>query len=222
MVRTRRCVAVIADGSLVCVLLIYQLKILGPWKIVQLDTSDEQSILDAAASLASVSIDLLINNAGVLERAGLEATTKASMMRHFEINVTGPFLTTRAFLPNLKLAVTANGAAFVAQITSWLSSITDNSHESGASELIPPGSYYGYRASKVALNMVNKSLSVDLKDEKIGCLLLHPGYVATDMTGHKGEMSSEQCADALTKIIAKVTLADTGKFYHWKGHEIKW
>lgn len=101
----------------------------------------------------------------------LTSTTKADLMRHFEVNAVGPFLMTRAFLPNLRLAVGAEGSAFVAQVTSRMGCISDNGS----------GGYYGYRASKTALNMLTKSLAVDLASEKIGCLLLHPGYVNTAM-----------------------------------------
>ncbi|EEY53338.1 uncharacterized protein PITG_06983 [Phytophthora infestans T30-4] len=83
------------------------------------------------------------------------------MMREFEVNTVGPFLLTRAVLPNLRLAVAAHGQAFVAQITSRMGSIADNGS----------GGSYGYRASKTALNMVTQSLSLDLQSEKIGCFV---------------------------------------------------
>lgn len=190
---------------------------------MQLDTSDEQSVLSAADKLASIPIDVVINNAGIAERGDLNMTTKAELMRLFEINVTGPFLTTRALLPNLKLAAKANGVAFVAQVTSWLGSIKDNSPESEASKVLPPGGRYGYRASKAALNMVNKSLSVDLKDDKIGCVLLHPGYVATDMNNYApGAINVEESVAGMTKVISGFTLADSGKFLDYEGTVLPW
>lgn len=53
-----------------------QLKKLAPWKLIPLDTGDEQSILKAAESLKDVPIDLLINNTGILEDKNLMTTTK--------------------------------------------------------------------------------------------------------------------------------------------------
>lgn len=189
-----------------------QLKKLAPWKLIPLDTGDEQSILKAAESLKDVPIDLLINNAGILEDKNLMTTTKEDLMRQFEVNAVGPFLMTRAFLPSLRLAVKSSGTAFVAQTTSRMGCISDNSS----------GGYYGYRASKTALNMLTKSLTLDLKDEKIGCLLLHPGYVVTAMVGHKGNVTPKESVVGLTKIIENATLEDSAKVFHSEGYELPW
>ncbi|RLN59774.1 hypothetical protein BBJ28_00003685 [Nothophytophthora sp. Chile5] len=190
-----------------------QLKNLELWKLIPLDTSNEESILAAAKTLENVPIDLLINNAGILEDHGLKESTKQDLMRQFEVNAVGPFLVTRAFLPNLRLAVSAQGTAFVAQITSRMGSISDNGS----------GGYYGYRASKNTLNMITKSLAVDLQKEKIGCLLLHPGFVNTAMVGFQGAVSPEGSVAGLTKIIARAKLEDSAKMFHFeKGDVIPW
>ncbi|KAF1320315.1 Short chain dehydrogenase, partial [Globisporangium splendens] len=189
-----------------------ELKDLAPWKLIPIDTSDEQSILSAAEALKDMPIDLLINNAGVLEHKDLESTTKEDLMRQFEVNAVGPFLTTRAFLSNLRLAVKANGSAFVVQTTSRMGSIADNSS----------GGFYGYRASKTALNMITSSLAIDLKNEKIGCLLLHPGYVATEMVFNKGNVTPKESVAGLTKIIENATLEDSAKVFHLEGYVLPW
>lgn len=95
---------------------------LALFKIVQLDSSDEQSILNAAEKLQGVPIDLLINNAGMGVRHDLATTTKEDLIQHFTVNAVGPFLVTRAFLPNLKLAVAQNDSALVANLSTVLSS----------------------------------------------------------------------------------------------------
>uniref|UniRef100_K3X1Y9 C-factor n=1 Tax=Globisporangium ultimum (strain ATCC 200006 / CBS 805.95 / DAOM BR144) TaxID=431595 RepID=K3X1Y9_GLOUD len=189
-----------------------ELKDLAPWKLIPIDTSDEQSILSAAEALKDTPIDLLINNAGILEHKDLESTTKEDLMRQFEVNAVGPFLTTRAFLPNLRSAVKANGSAFVVQTTSRMGSITDNSS----------GGFYGYRASKTALNMITSSLAIDLKNEKIGCLLVHPGYVATEMVFNKGNVTPKESVANLTKIIENATLEDSAKVFHFEGYVLPW
>lgn len=157
-------------------------------------------------------IDLLINNAGIAEGASLTATTKKDLLHQFEVNVTGPFLMTRAFLPNLKKVAQQNGSAFVAQVSSRMGCISDNTS----------GGVYGYRASKMALNMINKSLAIDLKSDSIGCLALHPGFVATDMTGNRGSVTPAQSVAGLAKILDKATLADAGKLFHFEGQELPW
>ncbi|KUF98552.1 5-hydroxyisourate hydrolase [Phytophthora nicotianae] len=169
-----------------------ELKNLKPRKILTLDTGDEQSILSVAKALEGVAVDLLINNSGISIGGGLDVTTKEDLMRQFEVNTVGPFLLTRALLPNLRLAVAAHGQAFVAQITSRMGSIADNGS----------GGSYGYRASKTALNMVTQSLALDLQQEKIGCLLLHPGHVNTAIINFTGTVEAD---DSVAGMLGLVT-----------------
>ncbi|EEY70173.1 short chain dehydrogenase, putative [Phytophthora infestans T30-4] len=133
-------------------------KALSPLKIVTLDTCDESSVLEAASELDEVPIDLLINNAGIAQPTIFATATKDSFMQQFEVNVTGPFLVTRALLPNLELAVRG---------------------------------HYGYVASKAALNMVTRSLVLDLRDRNIIVVAANPGFVDTEMNSHQGHDSGK-------------------------------
>ncbi|RLN72934.1 hypothetical protein BBJ28_00009713 [Nothophytophthora sp. Chile5] len=196
-----------------CCFICAQLKKLAPWKLLALDTGDEQSILAAAKTLENVAVDLLINNAGISTGGGLDVSTKADCMRQFEVNAVGPFLMTRAFLPNLRLAVAAHGEAFVAQVTSRMGSIADNGS----------GGSYGYRASKSALNMMTQSLSLDLQPEKIGCLLLHPGFVNTAIVSFTGVVSPADSVAGMVRIIKRAKLTDPLTMYHFeKGDALPW
>jgi len=134
------------------------------------------------------------------------------MTKQFEINAVGPFLVSRALLPNLKLAVAKNGSAIVGQITSRMGCISDNGS----------GSMYGYRASKTALNMLNSSLAIDLKGDKIIALALHPGYVQTRITSNSGAVTPDTNVAGMTKIIERATAADSGKLFHFEGHKLPW
>ncbi|KAG3115851.1 hypothetical protein PI124_g6089 [Phytophthora idaei] len=187
-----------------------QLKALSPFKVVTLDTSDEASILEAARQLEGEPIDLLINNAGIWVPDTFESATKEEFMRQFEVNAVGPFLTTRALLPNLELAAKNNGFAYVAQVTSLLGSISSNTAkmESFFSKAV------GYAPSKAALNMVTRSMSVSLREKNIGLVTLNPGYVATDMNEHQGYLKPSESAESMAKIVAKLSLEDTGKFFN--------
>lgn len=180
--------------------------------LVQIDTSDENSILKAANELQGVPIDLVLNNAGIGEGHGIEDTTKDILMKQFEVNAVGPFLTTRAFLPNMKLAVAARGSATVGQMSSRMGSIDDNGS----------GRLYGYRSSKAAVNMINASLAVDLKDEKIIAVALHPGYVVTRITGFAGALQPEESVAGLAQVIDGLTPEDSGKFYSFEGKIVPW
>lgn len=190
-----------------------QLQALGPWKILQLDTGDEGSILAAAKAIEGEPVDLLINNAGVYLAHGLEATSKAELLTQFSINAVGPFLLARALLPNLKLAAARRGAAFVVQISSVMGSIERN--ETGGS--------YGSRASKAALNMLTKSLAVDLRGANVGCLLLHPGFVKTLMADFQGDVTPQETAAALAGIIGRASLDDSPQLLDYAtGDAIPW
>lgn len=185
---------------------------MAPYKIVQLDSSDEQSIVNAAKQLEGEPIDVLINNAGILDRLDLASTTKDDLLKKFEVNSVGPFLVTRAFIPHLKLAAAQRGSASVAQLSSKLGSIAHNQ----------TGGMYSYRASKAAINMINSSLSADLKSDNIAAFVFHPGYVATDMNGHQGTITTETSVNGLISMIDKLTLAETGKFYDFAGNTLPW
>ncbi|ETP52776.1 hypothetical protein F442_02266 [Phytophthora nicotianae P10297] len=191
-----------------------ELKSLSPLKVVSFDCTDEKSIVQAAQELEGIPIDLLINNAGIFMGGGLKTTTKEMLMRQFEVNTVGPFLVTRALLPNLKLAAKKNGSdgALVVTVSSQMGSITGNKD----------GGNYSYGASKAAVNMVNSSLAIDLKKDNIAAIVVHPGYVVTDLTGGLGDVKTDESVRGMTRVIDKVTMADTGKFFHFQGHEMPW
>ncbi|GLD92812.1 hypothetical protein PINS_up001391 [Pythium insidiosum] len=188
------------------------LRALQPDAIVPLDVTSEASIQQAAAALRDEAIDVLVNNAGVLERETLENTRKQDVLRQFEINAVGPFLVTRAFLPQLRAAVARQGIAKVAQLSSVLGSIHENAS----------GGMYGYRAAKAALNAINKSLSLDLQRDGIATVVYHPGYVATDMNQYKGVVAQDDSVAGLTARIDEITMAHSGRFFDFEGHEHQW
>lgn len=175
-----------------------------------LDTSDQTSVLEAAQQLKNVPIDLLINNAGLWVHDDFMSATKEDLLRQYEVNAIGPFLTTRALLPNLELAAKANGAAYSAQLNTTLGSISNNTPKMKAFF----GKAFGYTASKAALNMVMRSMAVSLRKRNIGLVTINPGYVSTDMTEHKGYLKPSESAEAMAKILTKLTLEDTGKFFN--------
>ncbi|TMW58998.1 hypothetical protein Poli38472_007143 [Pythium oligandrum] len=184
-------------------------------QFVQLDTSDEDSIIRAAKDLEGEAIGVLINNAGIADlQETFESMTKESMIKQFEVNAVGPFLVTRAFVPHLKAAVTKSGSAKLAQITTSLASIA--LHDG----TIP---YPGYRMSKAALNMAHMNITHELKSDKIICATICPGYVATDMTNYvPGTLQPSESAAAVSKVIAGLTPDDTGVFFNHVGDRVSW
>jgi NAD(P)-dependent dehydrogenase (short-subunit alcohol dehydrogenase family) len=205
-----------------------QLKV-GPERlaITSLDVSDENSIGHWAANLGGVEpvarnggvVDVVINNAGTTGTDGytkweLEDMDAQEMMHVFKINTIGPLLVTQQLLKNGIIGDAkkqANGA-LIGNVTSKVGSVDDNGSGKG----------YAYRASKAALNIVNKSLSIDLADRNVTCLLLHPGWVRTRMTEGRGLIDADESARGLLAAMESQFGEINGRWYDYKGDEIPW
>ena len=170
------------------------------------DVTSATALADLAAALEPGSVDLLINNAGILEGMSLDGLDEDSMRRQFEVNAMGPLRMTAALVPALR------DGAKVALITSRMGSIADNSS----------GGSYGYRMSKAALNAAGKSLAHDLAPRGISVAILHPGYVRTDMTGHNGLIDVDESAMGLLQRIEELSLENSGTFWHTNGEILPW
>lgn len=161
------------------------------------EVSDAASVADLAKRLSGVRLDVLINNAGILRVETLDDMNFDAIAQQFAVNAMGPLRVTSTLAPLL-----AQGAK-VAIITSRMGSIADNGS----------GGYYGYRMSKAAVNAAGVSLAHDLKGRAIAVALLHPGMVATDMTGKHGIPPEEAARGVIARIDA-LTLETSGKFIH--------
>lgn len=170
------------------------------------DVSDSGSIADLRSRLEGISIDVLVNNAGILRDERFGNIDYHTVLEQFQVNALGPLRITEALLPNL-----AKGAK-VALITSRMGSITDNTS----------GGRYGYRMSKAALNMAGMSLARDLAPRKIAVAILHPGYVQTAMVGFGGDISAQVSAQRLVERIDQLTLDNSGSFWHSNGEILPW
>jgi NAD(P)-dependent dehydrogenase (short-subunit alcohol dehydrogenase family) len=186
----------------------------GQYPLVQieaLEVSDGTQIERLAAQLRDISIDILINNAGVYgdsPRHGFGTLDYMAWTRTLTVNTQAPVKMAEAFLPHLergekKLLVT---------ITSLMGSIGDNT--SGGSVI--------YRSSKAALNAAMKSISIDLKDRSIGVLLIHPGWVKTDMGGPNALIEASESVAAMRRTIAVFKLNASGSFLKYDGTALPW
>ena len=79
-----------------------------------------------------------------------------------------------------------------------------------------------YRVSKAAVNRLMRGLATELKPQGIPVLIVHPGWVKTDMGGDAAPLSSEESAAQLQKLIDRLDIASTGKFLAWNGKELAW
>ena len=182
---------------------------IGVEQIGGVDVCDKaiKSALSAGLEAHGVEqIDLLINNAGLLIRDQLGSVDYEGFLKQLEVNTLGPLRVTEALLPYL------TEGSRVAHITSRMGSIEDNGS----------GGYYGYRASKAALNAAAKSLAIDLAPKGISVAVLHPGFVQTDMTGGQGLITSDQSARGLIARMSEMSLQTSGSFWHMDGSRLPW
>ena len=128
--------------------------------------------------------------------------------RFFDVNSIAPARIAQQLLPNLRAAETRK----VVNITSRMGSIGDNTS----------GDAYGYRASKAALNMATHSLALDLRAQGVTAVVLHPGWVATDMGGPSAPLQAPESVRGMRQVIEGLTLSESGGFFDFSGARIPW
>lgn len=178
-------------------------------RLETLDVADPQSVQVFADRLATEPVDVLINNAGYgVKDVALAGLDVESLAQFFQINSLGPLRVTLALLPNLRLG----GRKTIVQMTSKMGSIADNTS----------GGCYGYRASKAALNALNKSLAIDLAGEGLTCVALHPGWVKTDMGGASAPQEIPESVAGMIGVIDGLDASRNGQFLDFEGNEVPW
>ncbi len=182
-----------------------ELSELGIRIVTGIDVSEGESVAALATALDGETIDVLINNAGILLRDEFGTLNYDDMMAQYKVNTLGPLRVTEALRDNLR------AGSKVAIVSSRVGSIGDNSS----------GNHYGYRASKTAVNQIGTNLMHELKPRGIAVAILHPGLVATEMTGGQG-ITPEESAKGLIQSVDDLTIENTGGFWHAEGYKLPW
>lgn len=178
-------------------------------RVESLEAGDEASIAALGSRLEGMPIDLLLNNAGMgVGGRSFPDEDFDGLARFFEVNATGPMRLAQALLPNLR----AGTGKRIVNVTSKMGSIGDNTS----------GGAYGYRASKAALNMLTKSMALDLRREGFCCIVIHPGWVATSMGGSGAPLTAEQSVKDMLDVIDGLSPERTGRFLDFSGAELPW
>jgi NAD(P)-dependent dehydrogenase (short-subunit alcohol dehydrogenase family) len=178
--------------------------------IVALDVTDGESVRTAARQHRDVSIDVLINSAGIAGASG-QTTGNVdydSWAHVLEVNTMGPLRVLESFIEH----IARSERRLVVTITSGMGSLADN--KSGGS--------IAYRSSKAAVNMMMRSAAIDLAPRRINCVLVNPGWVRTDMGGPKAPLSPRESVTAMRRIIETFGPKHSGKFYNHDGREYPW
>lgn len=179
--------------------------------VAALDVSDEQAITRVAAEVATHTerLDVLINNAGVLYRdERLGDLRQAQLMYAFAVNAVGPLLLTQALLPLLR----RGERPVVFNLSTQMGSLTRKTY----------GGYYSYSASKAALNMFGRALAADLQAEGVIVVLVHPGWVRTDMGGAQALLDPATSVRGMLALLDRLKPEDSGRFLTWEGKEHPW
>ncbi|KAM3870258.1 C-signal [Diretmus argenteus] len=198
--------------------------------VIALDVVSQESIEEAVEVVGQLvqdkGLNCLINNAGINVVADFQTVTAEMMMENFRTNSVAPLMITKAFLPLLKQASSRGGAggaggmgiqrAAVINVSSLMGSIEHNWGERAKLKWIP------YRTSKTALNMVSRSMAVDLEPDRILCMAIHPGWVRTDMGGPEAPLSPEQSISSILSVIGGLTEKDHGSFLNYTGEPLPW
>ncbi len=176
-------------------------------KVIEgVDVTSDDGIRKLVSELEGQTIDLLINNAGLLQDEKLGSIDFDSIRTQMEINAYAPLRVAEALVGQIPYG------GKIANITSRMGSIADNDS----------GGRYGYRASKAALNAFGKSLAVDLQPKGIAVAQLHPGYVKTRMVNFGGLITPTESAKGLADRIEELNLENTGSFWHSNGELLPW
>lgn len=182
----------------------------GKLSIIEMDVTSAESVRNAAAQLDGAAIDLLINCAGIAGQRGQRTgnTDYDSWAHVLDVNTIGPLRVLESFIDH----VARSERRLVVTITSAMGSIADNTY----------GGYIPYRSSKAAVNMVMRSAAIDLAARGISCVLVHPGWVRTDMGGPKAPLSPQESVEAMRRLIDTFGPSHSGKFYSYNGREYPW
>ncbi|MGF1430977.1 SDR family NAD(P)-dependent oxidoreductase [Kitasatospora sp. LaBMicrA B282] len=166
--------------------------------VLKLDLTDPESIAAAVAAVRANGDNGLagvVNNAGVIVQGPMELVPAEELQRQFEVNVYGPALVTRAFLPHLR-----RGKGRVVNIT--------------ASTARVPGPFFGpISASKAALQALSDAQRVELAHWKIPVVVLEPGALQTEIFVKADAASQRAAAVQSPELVAlyRDQLAAVGK-----------
>ncbi len=173
------------------------------------DVVSDESVAAFAKGLAEGGVDVLINNAGALGKMeALEELDLADVRNTFDVNALGAIRVTRALLPRLR----QGRGRKILHVSTKMASIADNTS----------GGAFGYRMSKVALNMASRTMALALRGERIVSVVVNPGWVQTDMGGPGAPTPVGESARGILALADRLKLEDSGEFWDYRGDKIEW
>ena len=178
-------------------------------RVEPLDVADAVSVAAVADRLDGLPVDVLINNAGIFPYRGtFEDADPEVALRTYDVNTLGPLRVTQALLPNLR----AGTRKLVMNMSSWKGGIAANTD----------GGSTGYRESKAALNMMTRTMAIELADEGFVCVAMSPGWVRTDIGGPDAPLAPEESVQSMLDTLSRVGPEDSGNYISRKGSRFEW
>ena len=182
--------------------------------VIELDITSESDIAALIQHLDGKAVDCLINNAGLFgapgrfdpSAQGLQAISREDMLSIFNTNTVSTLFLCRSLLHN----IAKSQDKIIAVISSQMGSISNNDMGSG----------YAYRASKAALNAVMKSFAIDVAEQEINILMLHPGWVQTDMGGANALLTPSESVSGMRTLIHSENQWQSGEFFDYAGNAL--
>src|SRR5262245_15830190 len=179
-------------------------------RTLAVNITDPASIKAAAGELGGQDIDPLLNNAGI---GGPRGQTVGNIdyeawAKVLDVNTMGPLRVSEALVDH----VAQSERKLIVTTTSGMGSLADKTS----------GAAYGYRSSKAAVNMVMRSLAIDLAPRAIGCVVINPGWVLTDMGGPHATLTTAESVKKLRRLIETLGPDQSGKFFNYDGREYAW
>ena len=175
----------------------------------RLDVQSNESVAAFAAN-APQHIDLLVNNAGVADGRwrNLSEIDDVWALEVIDINALGPVRVVKALYEKMNHSELTK----VAMISSLMASIDD----------CQMGRSYAYRASKTALNMFTVAMKNEAIADNISFVILHPGWVKTDMGGDRAPVEIPQSITGMREVLTSRTLENSGEFVQYDGELLPW
>ena len=186
-----------------------ELRAIAGVEVHAVDVAEPTEVDSFASAVGDRPLDLVIANAGVYGGDGqtLGDIDYEAFDRTLRVNLFGPLRIAEAFRANLE---TARGK--LVAITSQMGSVDDNKM----------GGFIAYRASKAGLNAAWKSVALALSPKGVIAMVMHPGWVATDMGGRQAPTTPEQSVSGMRGIIAALGPDDAGTFRAFDGRILPW
>lgn len=191
----------------------------GKVTLHRLELLDFAGIAKLGDTLKDATIDVLLNNAGVMNMAqkrfdpalkdqNFGRTDVEDWTGVFQVNVIAPMKMAEALVE----PVARSERKVIVTTTSIMGSI----------ELNTSGRWHHYRTSKAAVNQMMRGMAAELRPRGITCFALHPGSVRTEMNSPKAELSIEESTTGIVRVLENASLKDSGKYLQWNGEGMAW